>query len=165
MRKQWTRVKQGSTRNTNSSAVLQSVIIKVEAFITRCETILKPLRPNNCWDMQDGQLERLQLVRWLIHSQYDSIFAELLEANPDLTDILRSLTSNNYTPGDEEQYEIKREFRLSTAASLLIRNHNPHHLPALKCYPHYIHLPTQGATIHMEFALCNAVVLEQDLVA
>lgn len=131
MRKQWTRVKRGSTRNTNSSAVLQAVIIKVEAFITRCETILKPLRPNNCWDMQDGQLERLQLVRWLIHSQYDSIFAELLEANPDLTDILRSLTSNNYTPGDEEQYEIKREFRLSTAAALLIRNHNPHHLPAL----------------------------------
>ena len=130
MRKAWTHTKRTSTKATTAASV-QALMAKVEAFITRCESILKPLRPNNCWNMQDGQLERLQLVRWLIHSDYNSIFVELLEANPDLADILRSLTSNKYTPDDEEQYEIKREFRLSSAAALLIRNHNPHHLPAL----------------------------------
>jgi len=68
-------------------------------------------------------------VAWLYVGDYEGCISEVLQCNPELSEVLLANTSNVYCPNNWEHYTTHKDLRIGHLAGITMRCRNEHIIP------------------------------------
>lgn len=118
------------------SASVERLSVQVEFLRGQLQRLLTPAPPRGGFNLRGnmlaaGEEERQRAIQYMWSRNYADVFSEILDANPDLADLLSGRTANTYSSRIDfgEEPEMRRRQRLNFLGGLLARNRNQHFLP------------------------------------